>query len=37
MKKLYVLGYGELLMVSRDEERGAFEFFAGVVVAELNS
>ena len=24
MKKLYALGYGELLMVSRDEEHGAF-------------
>ena len=30
MKKLYALGYGELLMFSRDEERGAFEFHAGV-------
>ena len=30
MKKLYALGYGELLMFSRDEERGAFEFYAGV-------
>ena len=30
MKKLYSLGHGELLMFSRDEERGAFEFYAGV-------
>ena len=30
MKKLYTLGYGELLMFSRDEERGAVEFYVGV-------
>ena len=37
MKKLYALGYGEIVMFSRDEERGAFEFYAGVEVAEVNS
>ena len=26
MKKLYALGFGELLMFSKDEERGVFEF-----------
>ena len=30
MKKLKALGYGELLMFSRDEEHGPFEFQAGV-------
>ena len=30
MQKLYALGYGGLMMFSRDEERGAFEFDAGV-------